>query len=248
MDPIRNHYTYPGLLEPFRYVTTAPGKGVRVQLMECLLQWYPISDKHILKELQNIVQDLHHASLLVDDIEDNSVLRRGLPVAHSIYGVPAVLNCAYYVIFLALERCNTLQNQKATTCMIQHLPTLHVGQGHDILWRETLHCPTEYEYLQMIRDKTGGLFRLASGLMKAFSIPTTENQNENEIDLDTLMDRLAEYFQIRDDLLNLVDSDMHHAKTYCEDLTEGKFSLPVIHCLNSTASTSTKEKTQTGDA
>lgn len=47
---------------------------------------------------------LHNASLLVDDIEDGSKLRRGLPVAHDVFGVPTTLNTANYVYFLALER------------------------------------------------------------------------------------------------------------------------------------------------
>lgn len=47
---------------------------------------------------------LHNASLLVDDIEDGSKLRRGIPVAHDIYGVPTTINTANYIYFMALER------------------------------------------------------------------------------------------------------------------------------------------------
>lgn len=41
----------------------------------------------------------------IDDIEDNSILRRGLPVAHNVYGVPRTLNSANYVYFRALSNC-----------------------------------------------------------------------------------------------------------------------------------------------
>lgn len=44
----------------------------------------------------------------IDDIEDNSILRRGVPVAHSIYGVPSTINAANYVLFLALEKVQQL--------------------------------------------------------------------------------------------------------------------------------------------
>eukprot|EP00957_Ditylum_brightwellii_P078110 5938241-Ditylum_brightwellii.AAC.1 len=50
---------------------------------------------------------------MIDDIEDNSKLRRGVPVAHSIFGVAPVINTANYVFFLGLERCHALNNPKA---------------------------------------------------------------------------------------------------------------------------------------
>ena len=46
----------------------------------------------------------------LDDIQDNSILRRGIPVAHSIYGVASTINAANYVMFIALERVKSLDN------------------------------------------------------------------------------------------------------------------------------------------
>jgi geranylgeranyl diphosphate synthase type 3 len=77
----------------------------------------------------------------------------------------------------------------------------------------------------MVRDKTGGLFRLAVGLMQAFA---TSN---SDTDFTPLVDNLALYFQIRDDYINLADEEYMKSKSFCEDLTEGKFSFPIIHCL-----------------
>lgn len=62
--------------------------------------------------------DLHNSSLLIDDIEDNSKLRRGIPVAHTIFGVPTVINCANYVFFLALEKCHAWDNPDAMKVMV----------------------------------------------------------------------------------------------------------------------------------
>ncbi|RWS20308.1 geranylgeranyl pyrophosphate synthase-like isoform X1, partial [Leptotrombidium deliense] len=56
------------------------------------------------RKIEDIVEMLHNASLLIDDIEDNSVLRRGIPVAHNIFGIGPTINCANYVYFLALEK------------------------------------------------------------------------------------------------------------------------------------------------
>lgn len=97
--------------------------------------------------------------------------------------------------------------------------------GQDILWRDTFVCPTEEQYKQMVLDKTGGLFRLAVGMMQCFS---TENQSTN---FTPLLNSLALYFQIRDDYLNLFNSSYMQTKSYCEDLTEGKFSFPILHAI-----------------
>lgn len=46
----------------------------------------------------------------IDDIQDNSILRRGIPVAHSVYGIASSLNAANYILFIALERVINLQH------------------------------------------------------------------------------------------------------------------------------------------
>ena len=85
--------------------------------------------------MKEIIGDLHNASLMIDDIEDNSKLRRGIPVAHHIFGIPTVINGANYAYFLALEKCFALQNTKAMEIFVGELLNLHRGQGHDILVR-----------------------------------------------------------------------------------------------------------------
>jgi len=213
------------LLEAFRYISSAPGKDVRGLLVDCFQLWLNVTDKEKLEQIKEIIGDLHNASLLIDDIEDNSKLRRGNPVAHSIFGVPNVINTANYVYFLALEKCQNLQNPQATKVFVGELLNLHRGQGHDIVWRDSIQCPTEDEYFEMICDKTGGLFRLAVGLMQAFA---TSHQDS---DFNSLVNNLAMYFQIRDDFINLADEEYMKSKSFCEDLTEGKFSFPIIHCI-----------------
>jgi geranylgeranyl pyrophosphate synthase len=76
---------------------------------------------------------LHNASLMIDDIEDNSKLRRGIPVAHAIFGTPTVINSANYAYFLALEKCHALKNPKAIDVFVGEMLNLHRGQGQDIM-------------------------------------------------------------------------------------------------------------------
>ena len=102
-------------------------------------------------------------------MEDSSILRRGVPVAHSIFGVAQTLNSANYVYFLGLQELLKLNNQEAIRIYTEELCNLHRGQGMDLFWRDTLTCPSEEDYLEMVGNKTGGLFRLAVKLMQTES-------------------------------------------------------------------------------
>ncbi|KAJ1461909.1 isoprenoid synthase domain-containing protein [Pelagophyceae sp. CCMP2097] len=221
------HRVDDSILEPYKYISETPGKDIRGQLIDAFNQWLEIPPAGI-DSVKSIVSQLHNASLLVDDIEDGSNLRRGVPVAHAIFGIPSTLNCANYVYFIALEQCHRLDNRAALSVFVAELLALHRGQGQDILWRDRCTCPSEAEYTRMVLDKTGGLFRLAVGMMQALST----HPKHSSSDFAPLVDRLALYFQIRDDLVNLRSDEYMQSKSYCEDLTEGKFSFPIIHAVH----------------
>ena len=174
-------------------------------------------------EVGEIVQMLHNASLLVDDIEDNSILRRGIPVAHKIYGPASTINSANYVMFIGLERVLQLGHVRAVEVFSEQMLELHRGQGMEIYWRDNFLCPTEEEYRLMTIRKTGGLFNLAVQLMQLVS--------ENSEDFLGLTSQLGLYFQIRDDYANLCLDEYDENKSFAEDLTEGKFSFPIIHAI-----------------
>ncbi|XP_074643488.1 geranylgeranyl pyrophosphate synthase-like [Tubulanus polymorphus] len=207
------------LLQPYEYILQVPGKHVRTKLSKAFNQWLKISDEK-LENVMAVTQMLHNASLLIDDIEDNSILRRGIPVAHNIYGVAQTINSANYVYFLGLQKVLSLGHPDATTVFTEQLIELHRGQGMDIYWRDSYSCPTEEEYKEMVIRKTGGLFGLAVRLMQLFS--------ENKSNFKPLLDNLGLYFQIRDDYANLCSKEYESNKSYCEDLTEGKFSFPLV--------------------
>jgi geranylgeranyl diphosphate synthase type 3 len=179
---------------------------------------------------------LHNASLMIDDIEDDAQLRRGQPVTHKIYGVPQTINTANYVYFLAYKELAKLRRQyedggKARVggvrdldlIVTEELLNLHRGQGMEILWRDLLQCPTLEEYTYMVNNKTGGGFRMPVKLMMAFA---TKNL---DVDFIPLVNIIGVYFQIRDDYMNLQSTEYNDNKGFAEDLTEGKFSFPIVH-------------------
>ncbi|KAI0667097.1 terpenoid synthase [Trametes maxima] len=229
------------LLEPFTHIFSIPGKEIRGQMIAAFNAWLNVpSDK--LAVISKVVSMLHTASLLVDDIEDDAQLRRGVPVAHKIYGIPQTINSANYVYFLAYQELFTLRSGTGTAdagegypakrlvpfneldrIVTAELLSLHRGQGLELLWRDSLQCPTEEEYVSMVNNKTGGLFRVAIKLMMACSTTNIE------VDYVPLLNLFGVYFQIRDDYMNLQSNQYAENKGFAEDLTEGKFSFPIVH-------------------
>jgi geranylgeranyl diphosphate synthase type 3 len=159
-SPPVTHAVDASILEPFAYISETPGKDVRGALIDAFNAWLKIPPEKV-TQIKSIISRLHNASLLVDDIEDGSQLRRGKPVAHAIFGVPYTLNAANYAYFVALEECHRLGSPEALSVFVEELLNLHRGQGQDIVWRDTQKVPSEKEYYSMVLDKTGGLFRLA---------------------------------------------------------------------------------------
>ncbi|KPJ08397.1 Geranylgeranyl pyrophosphate synthase [Papilio machaon] len=297
------------ILMPYTYILQVPGKQIRKKLSLAFNYWLRVSDDK-LRAIGEIVQMLHNSSLLVDDIQDNSILRRGIPVAHSIYGIASTINAANYAMIIALEKTLELGHPQATAVYTEQLLQLHRGQGMEIYWRDNFHCPSEDEYKQMTIKKTGGLFMLAIRLMQLFSenksdfsrlssilglyfqirddycnlclqeatavyteqllqlhrgqgmeiywrdnfhCPSEDEYkqmtikktgglfmlairlmqlfSENKSDFSRLSSILGLYFQIRDDYCNLCLQEYSENKSYCEDLTEGKFSFPIVHAI-----------------
>ncbi|OCL05463.1 terpenoid synthase [Glonium stellatum] len=211
------------LLGPYEYLYGHPGKDMRSQLIAAFNKWLNVPAGS-LEIITKVVGMLHTASLLVDDVEDSSVLRRGVPVANSIFGTAQVINSANYVYFLALRELSKLSNPKMIEIFTEELLNLHRGQGMDLYWRDSLTCPSEADYLEMVGNKTGGLFRLAIKLMQAGS--------SINIDCVPLVNTIGLLFQILDDHLNLSPT-YTAAKGLYEDLTEGKFSFPIIYAIRS---------------
>lgn len=153
------------------------------------------------------------------------------------------INAANYAYFLQQERLNEINDPRAFHIFTHALLDLHRGQGMDLYWRDAVVCPTEEEYIQMVIYKTGGLFRLAVELMQiqstrtAYDIPVfsssvSPTKLTSSRDLSKLVELLGVMFQIRDDYMNLQSGLYAEKKGRMEDLTEGKFSYPVIHSVH----------------
>ena len=175
-----------------------------------------------------LVEFPHNGSLIVDDIEDNSDMRRGLPAVHTLYGQDTAINTGNFLYFLPLILLeNPLVEDEIRLRMYGYygeaLRRLHLGQGLDIQWhRDQDFFPEKGAYLQMCRFKTGSLARLA-GQAGAAAAGVPEEEAEF---LGGLWETLGVAFQIADDVTNLTRGNP--GKNRGDDIVEGKKSLPVL--------------------
>ncbi|CAG8218594.1 unnamed protein product [Penicillium nalgiovense] len=103
-----------------------------------------------LKIVKTISQKLHSASLILDDIEDSSPLRRGSPATHTIFGPASIINSANWILIDVVGEVQELQSFQCMNIVIEELHNLFVGQSFDMYWTQQSVCPTENEYLKMV--------------------------------------------------------------------------------------------------
>lgn len=176
-----------------------------------------------------IPEIIHNGTLVQDDIEDNSEIRRGKPALHIIYGIDTAVNLASMLYYLPLlivrdSRLDAGMKARIYELVNDELLNLHLGQGTDITWHRNATQITESKYFAMCANKTGTLARMAAKL-GAILGKGEEKQVEA---LGRFAEGIGIAFQIQDDVLNLTGG---LGKTFGEDITEGKISMPVIIAL-----------------
>ncbi len=194
-------------------------------------------DKGKLKDFVVISELVHNGSLIVDDVEDRSEMRRGEPCVHVKYGVDVGINAGNFIYFLPL--LSLMKNKKmfsekllvrAWEAYAQEMINISCGQGMDIVWhngKANADDVSEDQYLQMCAYKTGTLARLSARLAVILSGGSEE--------LEKIMGKFAESigiaFQIQDDILSANGKEFQEKKGYGDDITEGKRTLIVIQTL-----------------
>jgi len=188
------------------------------------------------KDFVIIPELVHEGSIIVDDLEDQSEIRRGKPCLHRIFGVDIAMNAGNFLYFLPLLALIKNKNkfkskilQKAYETCIQEMTNIHFGQATDIYWHKGLAKEiNESQYLQMCAFKTGCLSRMAAKL----AVVLSEGSEELAEKVGRVAEAVGIAFQIQDDILNLTGEEFAKRKGGLgEDITEGKRSLMVIYTL-----------------
>ncbi|CAK1542405.1 unnamed protein product [Leptosia nina] len=209
-------------LLPYKHVIKVKSKRIRNRMCEAFNHWLRIPEEKM-REIDDIVSTCHEASIILDDIQDGIETRRGIPAAHCVYGVPWATNTVLYVIMLIMEKCSKLGHPEAMQVYNEQTLEMARGQFKEIYWRDKFICPTEAEYRKMTKQKTGGMINLCVRLMTLFS--------ENKTDYSPLALKLGYFFQLVDDYWNIYQPE--DLNDYYMDLTEGKFTVPLIHAARS---------------
>lgn len=189
-------------------------------------------------ELAIIPEVIHNGTIMIDDIEDSSELRRGKPCTYKLFGLDIAVNVGntmYYLPLLTLiKNKDKLSKEKLTRLYEiygQEMINISFGQATDIAWHRGLVNAdeiTENQYLQMCVYKTGTLARMSAKM--AAVLADADNGLIGKI--GKFAEALAVAFQIRDDILDLVNEKFAEGKGGLgRDITEGKRTLMVIHAL-----------------
>ncbi|KAF8538052.1 prenyl transferase [Trichophaea hybrida] len=212
---------------PYEYLLNIYGKYHFAGFVRKLSPSLELSNPKKWHMVLEIMDGIHFCLILVDDITDNSELRKGRPAAHKIFGSSETANRAYLSLTRIMNK--TLKEQKQLIpFLLQNLEEVLEGQDMSLVWRRDgiRSLPLRHEdrvtaYRRCASLKTGALFRLVGQLV-------TEDHSNDE-----LMARVGWYCQLQNDCKNVYSSEYAKLKgTYAEDLWNGEFSYPIILALN----------------
>ena len=185
-----------------------------------------------------IPEVIHNGTLVVDDIEDSSEVRRGKPCSYKIFGTDIAINAGnamYYLPLLPLMVKRTELSAEAQRDVyeiyVQEMINLSMGQAMDITWHRGIANAdnlSEGDYLQMCAYKTGTLARMSAKI--AAVIAGAEPKLVEK--LGRLAESIGVAFQMQDDILDLTGEEFAKSKGCIGgDISEGKRSLLVIYTL-----------------
>jgi octaprenyl-diphosphate synthase len=181
-------------------------------------------NKHI--TLATIVEFIHTATLLHDDVVDESALRRGEPTANAEFGNAASVLVGDFIYTRSFQLMVGLQNMQVMQILADATNVIAEGE---VLQLMNCNDPdtTEQSYMQVIYSKTAKLFEAATQLPAVVLEQGIEVQNA----LKLYGMHLGTAFQLVDDVLDYSANADQMGKNLGDDLAEGKPTLPLIYAM-----------------
>ncbi|MCM1452604.1 MAG: polyprenyl synthetase family protein [Clostridium sp.] len=180
------------------------------------------------------VELLHNASLIHDDVVDNSKLRRGIPTINAIWDNHIAVLVGDFFVSSSMQQAISTADIRVIDAICHLGKTLSLGEL-DQIYNARFHSITEEAYLRIIDYKTASLF-VACAKVGCY----TAGADEKSLALMTEFAKLLGLcFQIRDDIFDYFD-DPSIGKPTGNDLREGKITLPLIFALSEKNSDSEK--------
>lgn len=204
-----------------RYILDAGGKRIRPRIVSLVSEALGLT-RDTYMPFALTVELMHTASLLHDDVVDQTVMRRSKPTANQVFGDKPALLAGDFISATAIETMCSLGNMKLALNMVRTIKKMAEGELMELEYSRSFHDRLDV-YLDIIYLKTASLFELCSlgpGILAGTP--------------DTTLGLLASYgksvgmaFQIVDDIINLCPDDTD-TKDAFNDILEGKSTLPLV--------------------
>jgi octaprenyl-diphosphate synthase len=208
------------------HIVAAGGKRLRplLTLAAARLCGYPGRDggaRHI--DLAACVEFIHTATLLHDDVVDDSQLRRGLASANAVFGNKASVLVGDFLFARAFQLMVDDGSLKVLAILSKAAATIAEGEVLQLVTQNDLSTG-EARYLEVIRGKTAALFAAACQI----GAVVADRPEHEEAALSEYGMKLGIAFQLVDDALDYVADQATLGKTIGDDFREGKITLPVL--------------------
>ena len=208
-----------------QYVITSGGKRIRplIALLSARACGYAGS-QHI--DIAAILELVHTATLLHDDVVDDSKMRRGQETANILWGSPASVLVGDFLYSKAFQLMVALENNLVLEVLADATNIIAEGEVMQLL---SCNDPetTEKQYLNTIQHKTAKLFEAASGLGAIIA----GNSEDEILSMNTYGRHVGTAFQLIDDALDYESSSEMLGKNIGDDLAEGKPTLPLLYAM-----------------
>jgi octaprenyl-diphosphate synthase len=215
----------PGIAGYVQYATETGGKRIRPALV-FLTARASGSAKETHLELATIVELIHLASLIHDDVLDNAQIRRALPTMNAKWGTEISVLLGDCLFAHALKLCTHFEDSRICRALADAANEVCTGEILQTQRRFDLKLSVP-DYTRIINMKTAALFRVSSELAAELNGVSESERHVYRVYGETL--GLA--YQIYDDCLDLFGTESGSGKTLGTDLKKGKLTLPVLHML-----------------
>jgi geranylgeranyl diphosphate synthase type I len=209
--------------------------GKRLRPILCLLSCELVGgEKQSALPTAIAIEFFHNFTLIHDDIQDGSILRRGQPTLHIGYGTPLAINVGdglYALSYHVLRENERVLGIQRAWSIFESFNEMNVelveGQAMDLAFKETKYMD-EDTLIEHLRKKTGVLFATSA---KCGAIAGGGTLDDAER-LGKVWEYLGISFQIQDDILDIIGEEEKFGKNIGEDISEGKPTLLLVHCLS----------------
>ena len=207
------------------YIINSGGKRLRpvIALLSAKATGYE-GEQHV--QLASIIEFIHTATLLHDDVVDASDLRRGNDTANALWGNPASVLVGDFLYSRSFEMMVEIGDMRVLDILAGATNTIAEGEVMQLI-----NCQdpdtTEASYLNVIHCKTAKLFEAASQLGALISGANEEQEQQ----MARYGRHLGTAFQLKDDVLDYSSTPEEIGKNIGDDLAEGKPTLPLIYAM-----------------